>query len=58
MKINILHDKEFKIIIMEMLAKVRGTMHEISENFNTEKSKIPNRNHISEKYSNGTEKLQ
>lgn len=36
MEISDLSDKEFKVLLMKMLAEVRRTMHEQNENFNTE----------------------
>lgn len=40
MEISDLSDKEFKVLLMKMLAEVRRTMHEQNENFNTETENI------------------
>ena len=50
--------KEFKIMIIKMLTKLRRTMDQQSENFNIGRKckKVPNRNYRPEKYSNETEK--
>lgn len=47
-----LPDKEFKIIILNMLAKIRERMDEHNEDFN----KIPYRSPRAEDYNNGTKK--
>ena len=43
MKISYLPEREFKIVVIKILTKVRRAMHEQNENFNTQKMffKIP-----------------
>lgn len=54
MKIRDLPDKEFNIMFIEMLTKVRKTMYEESEYFSRDRKhkKAPNKKHISEEYDN------
>lgn len=50
-----LPNKELKIAIIKILAKVRRTRHEQSENFINQYRKcknVPNRNHTTEEYNN------
>ena len=37
MKISYLPEREFKIVVIKILTKVRRAMHEQNENFNTQK---------------------
>ena len=50
--------KEFKIMIVKMLTKLRRTMDQQIENFNRGRKckKVPNRNYRPGKFSNETEK--
>ena len=55
---SLLHDREFKIIVMKMLINSKRKTYETSEKFNAEKNlKGPNRNHIGEEYNNRTKKF-
>ena len=38
MKISYLPEREFKIVVIKILTKVRRAMHEQNENFNTQKT--------------------
>ena len=54
MEVSDLSDKEFKIMVIKILTKVRRTMNEQSENFNKEidNTKVPNRDHRAKEYNN------
>lgn len=54
MEISDVTDKEFKIMVISLLTKIRRTMHKQSENFNkeTKYKKVSNRNHRAEDCNN------
>lgn len=54
-----LPDKEFKLIVVKMLTKLRRRMSKHGENIKKESNyqKVPNRSYRTEEHNNGTEEL-
>ena len=52
MKISYLPEREFKIVVIKILTKVRRAMHEQSENFNKEYNEVHKRKNGAEENNN------
>lgn len=55
MEMNNLPEKEFKVMVIKMLTKVRKRMDKHSENFKKEPIRVEKYNNINEKYTSGNQ---